>query len=64
VQSFANHSGLVVTGEGLVVPTIGNQYWFEYGGRIGYRITKSGPRTARWDRSRSATRFTAASACA
>jgi hypothetical protein len=23
-----------------VVPTIGNQYWFEYGGRIGYRITK------------------------
>jgi hypothetical protein len=70
VQSFANHSGLVatVTGEGLVVPTTGNQYWFEYGGRIGYRITKSGPRTfsrtARWDRSRSATRFTAASACA
>src|SRR5580692_5689395 len=42
VQSFANHSGLVatVTGDGLVVPTIGNQYWFEYGGRIGYRITK------------------------
>jgi hypothetical protein len=41
VQSFANHSGLVatVTGDG-VVPTIGNQYWFEYGGRIGYRITK------------------------
>ena len=42
VQSFANHSGLVatVTGDGQVVPTIGNQYWFEYGGRIGYRITK------------------------
>jgi hypothetical protein len=42
VQSFASHSGLVatVTGDGLVVPTIGNQYWFEYGGRIGYRITK------------------------
>jgi hypothetical protein len=42
VQSFADHSGVVatVTGEGLVVPTIGNQYWFEYGGRIGYRITK------------------------
>ena len=42
VQSFANHSGLVatVTGDGLVVPTIGNQYWFEYGGRLGYRITK------------------------
>jgi hypothetical protein len=42
VQSFANHSGVVatVTGDGLVAPTIGNQYWFEYGGRIGYRITK------------------------
>src|SRR6202046_4248990 len=42
VQSFANHSGLVatVTGDGLVVPTIGNQYWFEYGGRLGFRITK------------------------
>jgi hypothetical protein len=42
VQSFANHSGLVatVTGDGLVVPTIGNHYWFEYGGRIGFRITK------------------------
>jgi hypothetical protein len=42
VQSFANHSGLVatVTGDGLVVPTIGNQYWFEYGGRLGFRISK------------------------
>jgi hypothetical protein len=42
VQSFANHSGLVatVTGDGLVVPTIGNQHWFEYGGRLGFRITK------------------------
>jgi hypothetical protein len=42
VQSFANHSGLVatVTGDGLVVPTIGNQYWFEYGGRIGIRLAK------------------------
>jgi hypothetical protein len=44
VQSFANHSGLTatVTGEdnNVVVPTIGNQYWFEYGGRVGYRITK------------------------
>jgi hypothetical protein len=43
VQSFANHSGLVatVTGEdGLVAPTIGNQSWFEYGGRVGFRITK------------------------
>jgi hypothetical protein len=43
VQSFANHSGLVATvanEDGVVTPTIGNQYWFEYGGRIGYRITK------------------------
>jgi hypothetical protein len=42
VQSFANHSGLVatVTGDGLVAPTIGNQNWFEYGGRLGFRITK------------------------
>jgi hypothetical protein len=23
-----------------VVPTIGNQSWFEYGGRLGFRITK------------------------
>lgn len=40
VQSFANHSGIVatVTGDGLVVPTIGNQNWFEYGGRIGIRV--------------------------
>jgi len=42
VQSFANHSGIVatVTGDGLVVPTTGNQNWFEYGGRLGFRITK------------------------
>ena len=42
VQSFANHSGIVatVTGDGLVTPTIGNQSWFEYGGRLGFRITK------------------------
>jgi hypothetical protein len=42
VQSFATHSGIVaaVTGDGLVTPTIGNQSWFEYGGRVGYRITK------------------------
>ena len=42
VQSFATRSGIVatVTGEGTVVPTIGNQSWFEYGGRVGYRITK------------------------
>jgi hypothetical protein len=43
VQSFGNHSGIVatVTGDGTVVPTIGNQSWFEYGGRVGFRITKS-----------------------
>ena len=42
VHSFATSSGIVatVTGEGTVVPTIGNQSWFEYGGRVGYRITK------------------------
>jgi hypothetical protein len=42
VQSFATRSGVVatVTGDGLVVPTIGNQYWFEYGGRLGFRIAK------------------------
>jgi len=42
VQSFATHSGIVatVTGDGLVAPTIGNQAWFEYGGRVGFRITK------------------------
>jgi hypothetical protein len=42
VQSFATHSGIVatVTGDGTVVPTIGNQSWFEYGGRLGFRITQ------------------------
>jgi hypothetical protein len=44
VQSFANHSGLAATfindDNTAVTPTIGNQYWFEYGGRLGYRITK------------------------
>ncbi len=42
VQSFAAHSGIVatVTGDGTVVPTIGNQGWFEYGGRLGFRISK------------------------
>ena len=41
VQSFAGHSGIVatVTGDGTVVPTLGNQSWFEYGGRLGFRIT-------------------------
>jgi hypothetical protein len=42
VQSFASHSGIVatVTGDGTVVPTIGNQGWFEYGGRLGFRIAQ------------------------
>jgi hypothetical protein len=42
VQSFSNRSGIVatVTGNGTVVPTIGNQGWFEYGGRLGFRIAK------------------------
>jgi hypothetical protein len=42
VQSFASHSGIVasVTGDGTVVPTIGNQGWFEYGGRLGFRLAK------------------------
>jgi hypothetical protein len=42
VQSFAAHSGIVasVTGDGTVVPTMGNQSWFEYGGRLGFRISK------------------------
>jgi hypothetical protein len=42
VQSFGARSGIVasVTGDGTFVPTIGNQGWFEYGGRLGFRITK------------------------
>ena len=42
VQSFATHSGIVaaVTGDGLVTPTMGNQGWFEYGGRLGFRLTQ------------------------
>ena len=42
VQSFATRTGIVatVTGQGTVVPTIGNQGWFEYGGRLGYRIAE------------------------
>jgi hypothetical protein len=41
VQSFATHSGIVatVTRDGNIVPTIGNQGWFEYGGRLGFRIS-------------------------
>jgi len=42
VQSFGARSGIVasVTGDGTIVATIGNQGWFEYGGRLGFRITK------------------------
>ncbi|MFB6453497.1 hypothetical protein [Bradyrhizobium tunisiense] len=42
VQSFASHSGIVatVTGTGTVVPTMGYQGWFEYGGRLGFRVQK------------------------
>ena len=42
VQSFATKTGIVatVTGTGTVVPTIGNQSWFEYGGRLGFRLTQ------------------------
>jgi hypothetical protein len=42
VQSFASHSGIVatVTDQGVVVPTMGNQGWFEYGGRLGFRGQK------------------------
>ena len=42
VNSFATHSGIVatVTGDGTVVPTMGNRGWFEYGGRLGFRLTQ------------------------
>jgi hypothetical protein len=42
VYAFGTQMGVVatVTGQGNVVPTIGNQGWFEYGGRLGYRISK------------------------
>ena len=42
VHSFAGNSGIVatVTGDGLVTPTMGNQGWFEYGGRLGFRLAK------------------------
>jgi hypothetical protein len=42
VQSFGSQSGIVatVTGNGLVTPTMGNQTWFEYGGRLGFRVAK------------------------
>src|SRR5262249_7707609 len=42
VQSFGSHSGIVatVTSDGLVTPTMGNQAWFEYGGRLGFRLAQ------------------------
>jgi hypothetical protein len=42
VQSFATKSGIVATvaSNGVITPTTGNQSWFEYGGRLGFRITK------------------------
>jgi hypothetical protein len=42
VYAFGTQSGIVaaVTGQGMVTPTIGNQGWFEYGGRLGFRISK------------------------
>jgi hypothetical protein len=42
VYAFGTQSGVVaaVTGQGMVTPTVGNQGWFEYGGRLGYRISK------------------------
>jgi hypothetical protein len=42
VQSFATQSGIVATvaSNGVITPTMGNQSWFEYGGRLGFRITK------------------------
>jgi hypothetical protein len=42
VQSFASHSGIVasVTSEGIITPTMGNQAWLEYGGRLGFRIAQ------------------------
>ena len=42
VHSFAADSGIIatVTGNGLVAPTMGNQGWFEYGGRLGFRLAK------------------------
>jgi hypothetical protein len=42
VHAFGTQSGIVatVTGQGNVVPTTGDQSWFEHGGRLGYRISK------------------------
>jgi hypothetical protein len=43
VQSFASSTGLqaAVVGVGNILPTFGNQHWFELGGRIGARLTKN-----------------------
>lgn len=42
VHSFASNSGIIATisQTGTVVPTMGNQGWFELGGRLGFRITE------------------------
>jgi hypothetical protein len=42
VQSFASRSGIAaaVTGNGMVTPTMGNQGWLEYGGRLGFRLSQ------------------------
>ena len=43
MQSLANHSGLIATvtsSDGTIAPTVGNQSWFEYGARLGLRITQ------------------------
>jgi hypothetical protein len=42
VQSFATHSGIAasVTGEGPIVAAMGDQGWFEYGGRLGFRLAQ------------------------
>jgi hypothetical protein len=43
VQSFASSTGLqaAVVGIGNILPTFGNQHWFELGGRVGARLTKN-----------------------
>ncbi|WP_024513816.1 hypothetical protein [Bradyrhizobium sp. Tv2a-2] len=40
VHSFAANSGIIatVTGDGLITPTMGDQGWFEYGSRLGFRL--------------------------
>lgn len=41
-HSFGIHSGLKanILGVGLLTPTLGNKTWFEYGARIGFRLTR------------------------